>query len=60
MAGVVFIIKRKRLIERTHRARLAVGMSRQAWINKAMELACEWAENQAAGEAENDKRQHGQ
>ncbi len=44
---VVFELKQKKLIERAHRARLSVGMPKQAWLNKAMELACEWAEAQA-------------
>ena len=43
---VVFELKQKKLIERSHKARLHVGMAKQAWLNKAMELACEWAEAQ--------------
>ena len=43
---VVFELKQKTLIERAHRARLHVGLAKQAWLNKAMELACEWAESQ--------------
>ena len=43
---VVFELKQKKLIERAHRARLNVGLAKQAWLNKAMELACEWAEAQ--------------
>ena len=45
---VVFELKQKKLIERAHRARLHVGFAKQAWLNKAMELACEWAEVQTA------------
>ena len=43
---VVFELKQKKLIERAHRSRLHVGLAKQAWLNKAMELACEWAESQ--------------
>lgn len=45
---VVYELKNKKLIERAHRARLSVGMPKQSWLNKAMELACEWAEAQSA------------
>ena len=44
---VVFELKQKKLIERAHRARLSVGMAKQSWFNKAIELACEWAEAQS-------------
>ena len=43
---VVYELKQKKLIERSHKAGLHVGMAKQAWLNKAMELACEWAEAQ--------------
>lgn len=43
---VVFELKSKKLIARSHKARLNMGMAKQSWFNKAIELACEWAENQ--------------
>ena len=44
---VVFELKQKKLIERAHKARLSVGLAKQAWLNKAIELACDWAEAQS-------------
>ena len=43
---VVFELKQRKLIERAHKARLKAGLAKQAWLNKAIELACEWAEAQ--------------
>ena len=45
--SVVFELKQKRLIDRSHNARLSVGMAKQSFFNKAIELACEWAEAQS-------------
>ena len=40
---VTFMLKNKRLIADSHKARLSVGMTKQAFFNKAVELFIEWA-----------------
>ena len=41
---VVFTLKKRVLIEKAHKARLRSGMTKQAFLNKAIELFIEWAE----------------
>ena len=43
---VNFTIKNKRLIEQGHNARLSVGMTKQAYVNKAIDLFIDWAATQ--------------
>ena len=43
---VAFTLRNKRLIDQGHKARLSVGMTKQAFINKSVDLFIDWAATQ--------------